>query len=115
MLLTLRSSDSSVDHDLQVFPWAVSYTDTATTPTGGVMTIHVSVMKPWSVGWVPLRFSDPTAAPLMDPGYFTHPDDMPYMLKAVAVARELARTTPLAGFALRELTPGPETTDPHKL
>jgi len=115
VLLTLRSSESVVSHDLQVFPWAISQTDTATSPTGGLMTIHVSVMKPRSVGWVRLRSSDPTAAPLIDPGYFTHPDDMPRMLKAVAVARQLTRTSPLARFALQELTPGPETTDHHDL
>ncbi|HXG44719.1 MAG TPA: GMC oxidoreductase [Gemmatimonadales bacterium] len=114
-LLTLRSSDSVVGHDLQVFPWAISQTDTATSPTGGMMAIHVSVMKPRSVGQVRLRSSDPSAAPLIDPGYFTHADDMPRMLKAVAVARQLARTSPLARFALRELAPGPETAEHHDL
>jgi choline dehydrogenase len=115
VLLTLRSSESAAGHDLQVFPWAVSQTDTATSPTGGIMTIHVSVMKPQSAGSVRLRSSDPTAPPLIEPGYVTHPEDIPRMLKAVAAARELARTSPLNEVALRELAPGPEIVTPHEL
>ena len=115
VLLTLRSTESVVGHDLHIFPWAISKADLAASPTGGAMTIHVSVMKPRSLGRLRLRSSDPAAAPLIDPGYFTHPDDMPRMLLAVRTARRLAETSPLSEVALQELTPGPGITDPDDL
>lgn len=114
-VLTLRSSETVVAHDLHIFPWAISQASPAASPTGATMTIHVSVMKPRSVGRLRLRSSDPADAPLIDPAYFTHPDDMPRMLTAVRAARQLAKTSPLAEVALQELAPGPGITDPDDL
>jgi choline dehydrogenase len=115
VVLTLKSSASIVGHGLHIFPWAISRVDPAASPTGGTMTIHVSVMKPRSLGRLRLASGDPTAAPLIEPGYFTHPDDMPRMLFAVRTARRLAQTPPLSGVALQELAPGPGTTGSDKL
>jgi choline dehydrogenase len=110
-MLTLRSSGAGAGHDLQAFPWTTSAVDRAVSPTGGRFTIHVSVVKPRSRGWLRLRSPDPAAAPLIDPGYFTHPDDMPRMIHAVRAARQLSRTAPLAAVAMRELQPGPSVGD----
>jgi choline dehydrogenase len=110
-VLTLKSSEAVVEHDLQIFPWTISAVDPTASPSGGLFSIHVSVVKPRSRGWLRLRSSDPTAHPLIDPGYFTHPDDMPCMLHAVRMARRLSRTIPLAGVALQELIPGAHISD----
>jgi choline dehydrogenase len=114
-LLTMRSSESVVGHDLHIFPWSISEAAPPASPTGAIMTIHVSVMKPRSVGQLRLRSSNPADAPLIDPAYLTHPDDMPRMLEAALTARQLARTSPLAEMALQELAPGPGITDPEDL
>jgi choline dehydrogenase len=110
-VLTLRSSEAVVEHDLQIFPWTISAVDPAASPSGALFSIHVSVVKPRSLGWLRLRSSDPTAPPLIDPGYFTHPEDMPRMLYAVRIARRLSKTAPLAGVALQELIPGTHISD----
>jgi choline dehydrogenase len=110
-MLTLRSSQAIASHDLQIFPWTISAVDRAVSPSGGRFTIHVSVVKPRSRGWLRLRSPDPSAAPLIDPGYFSHPDDMPRMVHAVRAARQLSRTAPLAAVAMRELQPGPPVSD----
>ena len=115
VLLTMKSSESVVAHDLQIFPWAISQAGPAESPTGGRMTIHVAVMKPRSLGRLRLRSSDPAAAPRIDPGYLTHPDDMSRMLLAVRTARQLAETAPLSEVALQELAPGPGVTAPDDL
>jgi choline dehydrogenase len=110
VMLTMRSAESVAGHDLQVFPWSVLQVTPAESPTGGRMTIHASVMKPQSRGVLRLRSPDPAAAPLIDPAYFTHPDDMGRMLLAVRTARRLAATAPLSELALHELLPGPAIT-----
>jgi choline dehydrogenase len=114
-MLTMRSAESAAGHDLHIFPWSVFQVTPAESPTGGRMTIHVSVMKPRSRGVLRLRSRDPVAAPVIDPAYFTHPEDMPRMLLAVRTARRLAATAPLSEVALRELEPGAGIEDDDRL
>lgn len=110
-VLTLKSSDDIAGHDLQIFPWTTYPVDAAVSPSGGAFTIHASVVKPRSLGSLHLRSTDPGAAPIIDPAYFTHPDDMPRMIHAVRTARRLSRTPPLAALTLQELNPGPRISD----
>jgi choline dehydrogenase len=110
-VLTLKSSETIEGHDLQILPWTISAVDRTESPSGGAFTIHASVVKPRSRGSLRLRSSDPGAAPLIDPAYFTHPDDMPRMIHAVRMARRLSRTQPLAAVILEELNPGPQVGD----
>ena len=111
VVLTLKSSPAAAAHDLHVFPWSIFQVGAEMSPTGGRMTIHAALMKPLSRGRLRLRSPDPAAAPIIDPGFFTHPDDMPRMLLAVRTARQLASSQPMSAFALRELMPGPAITD----
>jgi choline dehydrogenase len=105
-VLTMRSSANVAGHDLHVFPWAAFKVDPAESPTGARMVLHAALTKPRSRGSVCLRSADPAAAPIIDPGWFTDPADMPRMRLAVRTARRLAATAPLAGVALEELFPG---------
>jgi len=107
-VLTLKSSYSNVGHDLQIFPWTIPPAEPGENP---IFEIYVALMKPDSRGWLRLGSSDPTAAPVMDLGYFTDPGDMPRMIHAMRAARRLARTRPLSDVARQELFPGPQTTD----
>jgi choline dehydrogenase len=107
-LLTLKSSDACVGHDLQIFPWTNSPVEPGASPT---LAIFAALMKPLSRGWLRLRSSDPAVAPVIDSGYFTDPGDMPRTMHAVRIAEQLAKTTPLSDIALRQLFPSLETTD----
>ncbi|MDO6834487.1 GMC family oxidoreductase N-terminal domain-containing protein [Pseudoalteromonas carrageenovora] len=42
--------------------------------------IHSSIMRPKSRGSITLKNSDPRSAPLIDPNYLSHPDDLKIML-----------------------------------
>jgi len=101
-VLTFRSSGTVQGYDLQVLPMS-----TFPEGCGGAagFTLLVSVLKPRSRGQVRLRSSSPTAAPLIDLGYFTHPDDMPRMIEAVRAARRLAQTSPMSDWIIGESYP----------
>jgi choline dehydrogenase len=111
MLLTLKSPATPQQHDLQICPTSVFPTLPGDSPTGASFGIFASLMKPSSHGQLRLRSRNPIAAPLVDLGYFTHPDDMPDMIAAVRIARRLARTRPLADFVVAELYPGSAVPD----
>lgn len=66
-----------------------------------------------SQGTVRLRSADPTAAPVIDPRYFTDPDghDERVALEGLHLARRLARQRPFADWVDRELAPGEHVQD----
>ena len=63
--------------------------------------------KPRSRGSLRLHSSDPRAQAVIDPAYFSHPDDMATMVEGIKVARKLSRSGGLAAWRSRELMPGP--------
>lgn len=69
--------------------------------------IVVILGKPCSRGSVRLASSDPTAAAIVDPGYFSDPRDMETMVQGVTMARRLSRSGGLAALNSHELMPGP--------
>lgn len=71
----------------------------------------VGLMSPRSSGHVRLRSADPAAAPAIDQGYLSHPDDLPRLVAGVRLARRLARTTPLAERIRQEAWPGTAVLD----
>lgn len=108
-ILTLKSSKASEDHDLQVIPGSIYPSEQS--PTGAMLMLFVSVVKPHSRGWLKLHSKNPSASPIIDLGYFTNPDDMPRMIEAISTARRLSKTPPLAGLITAELSPGPKIPD----
>lgn len=110
-VITFQSTPEIVGYDLHIYPMSTMRCDPTESPTGAACTLFVSLIKPHSRGSVRLRSADPTAAPQIDLGYFTHPDDMPRMIAAVRAARHLARTAPLSAVALSELHPHADTPD----
>jgi choline dehydrogenase len=110
-VLTLKSSPALAGHDLHIFPWTIPASDAAASGVKSAMTIHISVMKPRSLGSLRLRSPDPAAAPIIDPAYLTDPEDMPRMIYALRLARRLARTAPLSALLREELSPGARAGD----
>ena len=102
MMLTAPSPKAAGELDLQVLPWT-PYAD-ADSPSGGVFTIFVALMRPLSRGRVTLRSRAPEDAPLIDLGYFTDPADMPRMMHGARLAHALAGATPLSSFTSRRLS-----------
>jgi choline dehydrogenase len=64
---------------------------------------------------VRLRSQNPSDAPLIDPGYYTHPDDLPRMLETVRIAQDLVETEPLAELRLERHYPGPQADSDSEL
>jgi len=102
VVLTLRSSQATEHFDLMIMPVNPWVHEGRTR-----FMIFASVVKPLSRGSVHLRSADPTAAPSVDLGYFTHPGDMPRLIEGVREVRRLSRTAPLADLVIEELQPGP--------
>jgi choline dehydrogenase len=106
-LLTLKSSEPFRYHDLQILPMSIfaSSIDSNNVSCAdfGMLT---SLVKPLSHGRLRLRSENPNAAPHVDLGYFTHPNDMPRMIEAICAAREIAKTPPLCRLLRHEIFPG---------
>ncbi len=69
--------------------------------------IVVILGKPKSRGSLRLLSTDPRAQAVVDPGYFSHPEDMATMVEGLKVARRLSRSGGLGAWGSRELMPGP--------
>jgi choline dehydrogenase len=106
VLLTCGSSATVPGYDLHIFAAGPS-----ARPEGTLFALLTSLVKPLSRGRLRLRSADPCAAPEIDPGYFSHPADLPRMAEAVRLARRLACTRPLAELVRHELFPGPGVAD----
>jgi choline dehydrogenase len=59
-------------------------------------TLMPGLIYPRSHGEITLRSNDPTAAPLIDPRYFSDAADLEHLVAGVKLAREIAATAPLA-------------------
>lgn len=62
--------------------------------------------KPKSRGRLALKSRRPEDTALLDPGYFSHPEDMQTMLLGVRRARQISGARPLREWGNRELLPG---------
>jgi choline dehydrogenase-like flavoprotein len=64
---------------------------------------HVCLLRPASRGTLKLASADPMAAPLIDPNFFGHPDDMPRMVAGFRLMRHILSQPALAGLGGREM------------
>jgi choline dehydrogenase-like flavoprotein len=72
------------------------------------VTLNSAYLRPRSRGTVRLRSADATAAPLIDPNYFSHPHDRDMSIRGLRLAREMMRQKALTPFVMREVLPGPK-------
>jgi len=70
-------------------------------------TIIPGITRPKSRGTVRMTGADPDAALKIDPNYFSHPDDMAAMIRAVRISREVGQQDALAKWNGGEYFPGP--------
>lgn len=64
---------------------------------------HVCVLRPKSRGSVALESSDPMAAPRIDPGFLSDPEDLDVLMKGVRKTRQIMAAEPLARYIHKEL------------
>ncbi|MFC4052623.1 GMC family oxidoreductase [Actinomadura syzygii] len=70
------------------------------------LTIMPTLIYPKSRGTLRLASADPSAAPLIDPGYLTDPDDSRLLLDGVELVRSVMANKVIAGDVRAELSPG---------
>ena len=63
---------------------------------------HVCLLRPQSRGSVTLASADPFAAPLIDPNFFDHPDDMQRLVRGFRLMRDLMNQPALARLGGKE-------------
>lgn len=74
---------------------------------GHGFTLHVTLMRPNSRGSVRLRNSHAGAEPLIDPAYFSDPDDLRRLVVGAAKGYDILQQAPLAPFRGPMLYPFP--------
>ena len=70
------------------------------------VTLNSAYLRPSSRGTVRAASSDPAAAPLIDPNYWSEPSDRVNAFKGLALARDIMRQDALKPFIAREALPG---------
>ena len=72
------------------------------------VTLNSAYLHPRSRGTVRLSSSDPAAAPLIDPNYWSDPHDRKMSLEGLKIAREIFQQQALKPFIMAERLPGPK-------
>lgn len=70
-------------------------------------TIIPGITRPKSRGTVRIASGDPDTDLIIDPNYFSHPDDMAAMIQAVRLSRQIGEQAALEEWNAREYFPGP--------
>jgi choline dehydrogenase-like flavoprotein len=71
------------------------------------VTLNTAYLRPRSRGTVRLASSDPAAAPLIDPNYWSDPHDRGQAIKGLRLAREILSQPALKRYVQNEVLPGP--------
>ena len=70
--------------------------------------VTVSASRPKSRGSVMIDSPDPSARPVIDSNYLSHPDDVQTLLAGIGLTRDIFRRSPLAEHVALETLPGIE-------
>jgi choline dehydrogenase len=105
-----RAGVARPDLQFHVLPWGgftPNFDEKRDPDQGAYLTILPTLIYPQSRGEIRLRSSDPTAAPSIEPRYFSEPADLELLVTGVKMAREIAAAAPLAKYKGDEVAPGP--------
>jgi choline dehydrogenase len=80
-------------------------------PDSETLQVAVGLVRPYSIGRIALRSTDPHEPPEIRLGLFEHPEDLPRVVAGVRLARRLLADEPLAPLVGAERSPGPEAED----
>ena len=101
--LLLASAQGLPDRDLLIMPTSILPGLFESEPADGFL-IFAALLQPKSTGKLWLRSASPYAAPCIDLGFFTHPDDQPRLVEALRLVRQMAAARPLASLEPIDLT-----------
>ncbi|MEV4434700.1 GMC oxidoreductase [Streptomyces sp. NPDC049555] len=114
--LFVRRDPAANGPDLMFHFYQIPFTDNPERlgyekPAHGV-SMTPNIPKPRSRGRLYLTSADPSVKPALDFRYFTDEEDYDArtLVDGIKLAREIARTEPLAGWLKREVCPGPDVT-----
>ena len=108
------SSSSIPDTQLHFLPAYVIDHGMMRVPGYGVC-LYTNLLRPKSRGSVKLASSDPAQAPLIDPNYLDHPDDMRMAIAALRLAKELMKSPSISKYIAAERMPGHACTEDAEL
>lgn len=103
----LKSSPELEYPDLQIYSVPLMYNDHGRDIIAeeGFMSV-LNVSRPLSTGTVKIRCSDPTAAPAIDPRYFSDPADLPVLREGIRMTRNIFAQAAYDDFRGTEYAPG---------
>jgi choline dehydrogenase len=114
----VRSSLATAIPDIQIhgLPWSYPFPNQDAPVRHKVdprsaLTIMPTLIYPKSRGTLRLASADPAAAPLIDMGYLTEPDDTTVLLDGMELIREVMASKLIAGGIDLELSPGTDYPD----
>ena len=104
-------TDAALDHpDVSVvqieIPYASEVIAKEFAPPPNTWALCGGLVAPKSRGTVKLASADPTARPIVDMQFLSHPDDVEYLSRSIRTAREIANAPSLKPFVVREVAPG---------
>ena len=100
----IKSQPSEATPDLQLHFVIGKLIDHGRKPTfGHGYSCHLCLLQPKSRGSLQLASSDPMAAPLIDPNFLSHSDDMARMVRGFKQMRDILQQPALAQLGGREL------------
>lgn len=102
-------ADVSADPTLQLYCMGAILNGSRAPQQVGA-TLTVNLVAPQSRGSVTLHSADPLAAPVINPNWFSAPEDTKNLLSGFRFLREVLKTAPLSDMATTEITPGPSVT-----
>ena len=73
--------------------------------------ILVALLRPQSSGEVHIASADPGEAPLIDPAFLSHPNDLALLTEGLGIARHVLTNAAFAGLGSSECLPGAHVTD----
>lgn len=82
---------------------------------GHAVTLLCSYVRPKSRGEVRLASADPLAAPIVDPNFFSHPEDIAHNVRAIEIGRKILAAPAFAAVNGGEVFPGPGVTTPEEI
>lgn len=79
------------------------------------VTLNSAYLHPRSRGTVRLQSGNPSAAPLIDPNYWSDPHDRAMSIEGLKLAREIMQQAALKPFVMAERLPGPKYSSDEEL
>lgn len=108
----VKTSPGLVQADIELALTIAMFADHGRTLyRGHGLSVHACLLHPKSVGQLTLASADPLAAPLIDPAFLTHPDDIKTLIEGYRVIQKVMATRAFKAYNPRDVLDTPMNTD----